>query len=87
MVGCLELGSARKPQGLFGRQLGHGAGTAHATRDVLGARVWLGRARFLPAQSLLHPSHLLYRTREKEEVVFFWAGFSLTPSEGLPVTV
>lgn len=27
----------------------------------------------------LHPSRLLFKTQEREEVVIFWAGFSLTP--------
>ena len=31
--------------------------------------------------------HLLFKTQEKEEVVIFWAGFSLTLSEGPPVSV
>ncbi|XP_054696967.1 BTB/POZ domain-containing protein KCTD19 [Grus americana] len=29
--------------------------------------------------------HLLFKTQEKEEVVIFWAGFSLTLSEGPPI--
>lgn len=50
-----------------------------------------GLGRLAPCQRtalhLLHPSHLLFKTQEKEEVVAFWAGFSLTLSEGLRVSV
>lgn len=55
-------------------------------RAVPGAHVWLGQAHSLPRHSTapVHPRHLLWKTREKEEVVFFRAGFSPILSEGVP---